>query len=188
MKAAKLTSFTLAGLLALGSALAYAEPADDPRDRRWQRANEERAQRNERRHQREVERRQDRREWRDHERRRDHWERRDDRRDYRSSWHGKHHPSPPRWGHRPPVVHYQPPPVVHYHSAPPVVVYRSSPRWSRGDHLPYNYRAPRYVVHDWQHRRLSSPPRGHHWVNTGGAEYLLVGIATGVILQAVLSN
>lgn len=61
------------------------------------------------------------------------------------------------------------------------------PRWSRGDRLPYDYRGRQYVVSDWRGHRLAPPPRGAHWVGVG-ADYLLVGIATGVIMQAVLSR
>jgi Ni/Co efflux regulator RcnB len=43
------------------------------------------------------------------------------------------------------------------------------------------------VVEDWRGHRLSAPPRGYHWVQTG-ADYVLVAIATGVILQLLLSN
>jgi Ni/Co efflux regulator RcnB len=42
-------------------------------------------------------------------------------------------------------------------------------------------------VDDWRGHRLSAPPRGYHWVQTGG-DYVLAAIATGVILQLMLSN
>jgi len=35
--------------------------------------------------------------------------------------------------------------------------------------------------------RLSAPPRGYHWVQVG-ADYALVAVATGVILQMLLAN
>jgi Ni/Co efflux regulator RcnB len=35
--------------------------------------------------------------------------------------------------------------------------------------------------------RLSAPPRGYHRVQTG-SDYVLAGIATGVILQVILDN
>lgn len=57
----------------------------------------------------------------------------------------------------------------------------------RGGRLPYEYRATQYVVDDWRAHRLNAPPRGYHWVQTGG-DYVLVGIATGIILQLLLSN
>lgn len=57
----------------------------------------------------------------------------------------------------------------------------------RGDRLAVQYRHRNYVVDDWRGHRLSAPPRGYHWVQTG-ADYLLVAIATGIILQVVLSQ
>lgn len=61
-------------------------------------------------------------------------------------------------------------------------------RWRRGDRLPGNYRS-HYREVDWRRHHLRQPPRGYHYVrddNTG--EYLLVGIATGVILSILLSQ
>lgn len=60
-------------------------------------------------------------------------------------------------------------------------------RWHRGDRLPPMYRSRHYVVDDWRVHRLSPPPRGYHWVQYGG-DYLLVAIATGVIVQLILSQ
>jgi Ni/Co efflux regulator RcnB len=57
----------------------------------------------------------------------------------------------------------------------------------RGGRLPIEYRTRQYVVDDWRGHRLSAPPRGYHWVQTGG-DYVLVAIATGVILQLLLNN
>ena len=57
----------------------------------------------------------------------------------------------------------------------------------RGDRLPGEYRSRQYVVDDWRGHRLSAPPRGYHWVQTGG-DYVLVAIASGVILQLLLNN
>jgi Ni/Co efflux regulator RcnB len=57
----------------------------------------------------------------------------------------------------------------------------------RGQRLPAEYRHRHYVVNDWRGHQLSAPPRGHHWVQSGG-DYLLVAIATGVILQLMLVN
>ena len=60
-------------------------------------------------------------------------------------------------------------------------------QYYRGDRLPVYYRSHQYVVDDWRGHRLSAPPRGYHWVQSGG-DYLLVAIATGVILQLLLNN
>jgi Ni/Co efflux regulator RcnB len=57
----------------------------------------------------------------------------------------------------------------------------------RGGRLPMEYRSRQYVVEDWRGHSLYAPPRGYHWVQTGG-DYVLVAIATGIILQLMLSN
>lgn len=57
----------------------------------------------------------------------------------------------------------------------------------RGDRLPVEYRHRHYVVDDWRGYNLSAPPRGYHWVQVGG-DYVLVAIATGVILQLLLNH
>ena len=60
-------------------------------------------------------------------------------------------------------------------------------QWQRGDRLPSDYRARRYVVNDWRGHHLSSPPRGYHWVQVNG-DYVLAAIATGVILDTLLTQ
>jgi Ni/Co efflux regulator RcnB len=57
----------------------------------------------------------------------------------------------------------------------------------RGDRLPPQYRGRQYVVNDWRGHHLNAPPRGYQWVQNGG-DYILVAIATGVILQLLLNN
>lgn len=57
----------------------------------------------------------------------------------------------------------------------------------RGGRLPVEYRHRQYVVDDWRGHNLSAPPRGYHWVQTG-SDYVLVAIATGIILQLLLNN
>lgn len=57
----------------------------------------------------------------------------------------------------------------------------------RGERLPAQYRNRQYVVDDWRNHSLTAPPRGYHWVQTGG-DYVLVAIATGIILQLLLNN
>jgi Ni/Co efflux regulator RcnB len=57
----------------------------------------------------------------------------------------------------------------------------------RGQRLDREYRDNRYVVSDWQARRLSAPPRGHHWVRAGN-DYVLAAIATGLIAHVLFSN
>jgi Ni/Co efflux regulator RcnB len=60
-------------------------------------------------------------------------------------------------------------------------------QFHRGDRLPQEYHHRHYVVNDWRGHHLSAPPRGYHWVQIG-ADYVLVAIATGVILQLLLSH
>jgi Ni/Co efflux regulator RcnB len=57
----------------------------------------------------------------------------------------------------------------------------------RGGRLPSEYRTRQYVVDDWRGHRLSAPPRGYHWVQTGG-DYVLVAITTGIILELLLNH
>ncbi len=57
----------------------------------------------------------------------------------------------------------------------------------RGSYLPPQYRTRQYVVEDWRGHRLSAPPRGHYWVQSG-SDYLLVAIATGVVVALLLNN
>jgi Ni/Co efflux regulator RcnB len=57
----------------------------------------------------------------------------------------------------------------------------------KGGRLPQEYRNRQYVVDDWRGHRLSAPPRGYHWVQTG-SDYVLVAIATGIIAQILLSQ
>lgn len=53
--------------------------------------------------------------------------------------------------------------------------------WERG----HRYNGRSYVVRDYRHYRLRPPPRGYHWVRADN-DYLLVAIATGVILDIAL--
>jgi Ni/Co efflux regulator RcnB len=57
----------------------------------------------------------------------------------------------------------------------------------RGGRLPTQYRSRQYVVDDWRGHHLSAPPRGYHWVQTGG-DYVLAAIATGVIASVLLNQ
>jgi len=57
----------------------------------------------------------------------------------------------------------------------------------KGGRLPPEYRNRQYVVNDWRGHRLNAPPRGYHWVQTG-SDYVLVGIATGVIASLLLAQ
>ncbi len=56
-----------------------------------------------------------------------------------------------------------------------------------GQRMSAQHRQRQYVVDDWRGHHLSAPPRGYHWVQSG-ADFVLVAVATGVILQMLLSN
>lgn len=57
----------------------------------------------------------------------------------------------------------------------------------RGQRLPVEYRHRQYVVNDWRGHHLHAPPRGYHWVQSGG-DYLLVAMTTGLIMQILLGD
>jgi Ni/Co efflux regulator RcnB len=57
----------------------------------------------------------------------------------------------------------------------------------RGARLPSRLHNRHYVVDNWRSHRLSAPPRGYHWVQTGD-DYVLAAIATGLIAQVILNN
>jgi Ni/Co efflux regulator RcnB len=57
----------------------------------------------------------------------------------------------------------------------------------RGGRLPSRYRNHQYVVDNWREHHLRPPPRGYHWVQTGG-DYVLAAIATGVIADLIINH
>lgn len=57
----------------------------------------------------------------------------------------------------------------------------------RGNRLPPQYRHRQYVVEDWRGHRLSAPPSGYQWVQTG-SDYVLIAVATGIIMSILLSQ
>lgn len=98
----------------------------------------------------------------------------------------------------PPQAHGNPP---HRAAPPPAARFRPGPdrhvgdgrgagpehSFYRGGRLPPQYRSRQYVVDDWRGHHLNAPPRGYHWVQTGG-DYVLVAIATGVIASILLNQ
>ena len=78
-----------------------------------------------------------------------------------------------------------PPYVVHPHSDGRGA--GSNHQFHRGHRLAPEYRHYHYVVDDWDRHGLRRPPRGHHWVQSGG-DYILVAIATGIILEILLNQ
>jgi Ni/Co efflux regulator RcnB len=83
------------------------------------------------------------------------------------SYNGRWYYGPPQASHR----DYQP-------------GYRA---WRRGDRLPSYYQG-RYRQVDYRREHLRAPPRGYRYVEDDRGDYLLVGIATGVILSIILSQ
>jgi len=61
------------------------------------------------------------------------------------------------------------------------------PDFRRGDRVPQEYRSRQYVVDDWRGHGLRRPPRGYHWVQSGG-DYMLIAITTGIVLELLLSQ
>lgn len=61
-------------------------------------------------------------------------------------------------------------------------------QWRRGDRMPQDFRTRYVVVDDWRGHHLRQPPRGYHWVRDDRGQFILVGIATGVILSLILSG
>jgi Ni/Co efflux regulator RcnB len=138
----------------------------------------------------------DHRRWRHHDRYERHdrydrdWDDRDDRRDERRAYRegyrdGRHFD---RGRHNGYYVgrswYYGPPPSAYYARHDYRPDYRA---WRRGDRLPHYYR-DHYRPVDYRYHHLAPPPRGAHWVRDDRGDYLLIGIATGVILGLALSN
>jgi Ni/Co efflux regulator RcnB len=78
--------------------------------------------------------------------------------------------------------YYGPPQASHARGYQPG--YRA---WRRGERLPSYYQG-RYRQVDYRREHLRAPPRGYRYVEDDRGEYLLVGIATGVILSIILSQ
>jgi Ni/Co efflux regulator RcnB len=67
----------------------------------------------------------------------------------------------------------------HYRAGPRY--YGHPHRWERG----HRYYGPTHVVRNYGYYRLRPPPRGYHWVRADD-NYLLVAVATGIILDVAL--
>ncbi len=95
-------------------------------------------------------------------------------------WNGERHNGymyQGRWNYGPPSAAYEG--RNGYESG-----YRS---WRRGERLPSYYQG-RYRQVDYRREHLRAPPRGYRYVEDDRGDYLLVGIATGVILSIILSQ
>jgi Ni/Co efflux regulator RcnB len=117
----------------------------------------------------------------------DRYDRRDERRAYRRGYRDGHRAD--RWDDRRyNGYHYN----GRWYYGPPPRHWRDHARydyrqWRRGDRLPSYYRE-HYRPVDYRHYRLRPPPRGYHYVRDDRGDYLLVGIATGVILGIIASQ
>lgn len=60
-------------------------------------------------------------------------------------------------------------------------------RWSKGERVPQPYRGPQYVINDWRGYHLKQPPRGYQWISVG-ADYFLIGVTTGIVLESVFDR
>lgn len=58
--------------------------------------------------------------------------------------------------------------------------------WRRGERLPLHELGDRYWVDDYLHYRLKAPPPGHRWVRQSDSTFLLIEVATGLILDALV--
>lgn len=79
---------------------------------------------------------------------------------------------------------YGPPPAAYEYDNRYQPGYRN---WRRGERLPSYYRSS-YRGVDYRREHLRAPPRGYGYVQDDRGEYLLVGIATGIILSVILNN
>ena len=80
--------------------------------------------------------------------------------------------------------YFGPPPRAYYSDPYFEPGYRA---WRNGDRLPSYYRS-QYDEVDWRECGLRPPPRGYHYVEDDRGEYLLVGLATGIILGVILGD
>ena len=121
------------------------------------------------------------------------YDNRDDRRDERQAYRhgqrdGQEHARFDRSQHNGYYIgrqwYYGPPPQAYYNRSDVRYDYRD---WRRGDRLPRYYQE-QYRPVDYHDHRLYAPPRGARWVEDDRGEYLLVGVATGVILGLALGH
>ena len=58
-------------------------------------------------------------------------------------------------------------------------------QWKRGDRIVWADVEPRYYVEDYRVYHLNAPPAGYRWVRPMDDRYLLVELATGLIVEAL---
>ncbi|HUA80816.1 MAG TPA: RcnB family protein [Dyella sp.] len=59
--------------------------------------------------------------------------------------------------------------------------------YHRGEYLPERYRGRDYYVVDYSRYRLYAPPRGYQWVRGYDGGFVLVAVATGLIVNEILN-
>jgi Ni/Co efflux regulator RcnB len=60
--------------------------------------------------------------------------------------------------------------------------------YRRGDYLPERYRVREYYVEDYPRYHLYAPPPGYVWVRGDEGNFVLVAIATGLIVNELLGH
>lgn len=75
----------------------------------------------------------------------------------------------------------------HRHGAQVRYYHARGPQFQRGRYIPAEYRNRQYVVVNPHQHRLYAPPRGQQWVQVG-SDYVLVAVATGLIVNLLLNN
>jgi Ni/Co efflux regulator RcnB len=60
--------------------------------------------------------------------------------------------------------------------------------YRRGEYLPERYRVREYYVDDYARYHLYAPPRGYVWVHGDEGQFVLVAVATGLIVNELLGN
>lgn len=57
--------------------------------------------------------------------------------------------------------------------------------WHRGDRLPLHELRDGDWIDDYLRHHLKAPPPGHRWVRQSDTEYLMIDVATGLVLDAL---
>lgn len=60
--------------------------------------------------------------------------------------------------------------------------------YRRGEYLPERYRVREYYVDDYARYHLYAPPRGYVWVQGDSGQFVLIAVATGLIVQEMLGQ
>lgn len=60
--------------------------------------------------------------------------------------------------------------------------------YRRGEYLPERYRVREYYVDDYARYHLYAPPPGHRWIRGDDGEFVLVAIATGLIVTELVGQ